>query len=338
MDSSIETKLMDAVKKVIEKYYGKQKILNISYLSSGRINSIFRVDLKDCDRDKVVVRLRYFNDQEFGQRFGTEIMCDDILKKCINYPELLYCDSSRELIPCDYSILSFAEGRMLTTTDSPDKFEQLGKIAKKIHSAKVPDKYSSTFLNDIDGYYRKRFSGIIENSPRFDKKVYNLVKDAMKYYYPNVYKPENVSLTHHDFHEKNFIVNSKGEITLLDWESARVEATEVEFIRAKYYLFKRTTPENVEAFFKGYGQVKFTDNFFMQEIMWLARISNFERIFPPLKSQERYWCSADYLNQNLEDLLTKYKGRGSYTTINEIFREQGIKDTNNKIYNADGCR
>lgn len=331
----MQNKIIDAVEKVIEQQYGKGKIQNISYLSSGRINSVFRVDLKDCDIDKVVVRLRYFNDPEFGQRFGTEIMCDEILQGCINYPKLIFCDSSRSLIPCDYSILSFADGRLFTTLDSPEKFEKLGKIAKKIHSAKVPEKYSSEFLHDIDGYYKRRFESIIENSQRFDKRVHELVKNSMKYYYPNVYKPEDVSLTHHDFHERNLIVNNN-DITVLDWESARVEATEVEFIRAKYYLFNRTTPENVEAFFKGYGPVQFTDNFFMQEIMWLARISNFERNFPPSKSQEDYWCSADFLNKNLEDLIKKYKGRGNYTTISEIFKPQGAREIKGTTHNDDG--
>lgn len=264
-------------------------------------------------------------------------MCDEILQKCIKYPELLFYDSSRELIPCDYSILSFADGREFSTSDSPEKFEQLGRIAKRIHSAKVPEKYSSEFLKDIDGYYRQRFEGIIKNSLRFDKKVYELVKDSMQYYYPNIYRPEDVSLTHHDFHERNFIVNND-DITVLDWESARVEATEVEFIRAKYYLFNRTTPENVQAFFRGYGPVHFTDNFFMQEIMWLARISNFERTFPPDKSQKDYWCSADYLNQNLEELIKKYKGRGSYTTISEIFKPQVFKEIQSTSHNDDGCR
>lgn len=321
----MHNKIFDAVEKVIKEHYGENKIQKISYVSSGRINSVFRVDLKDCDMEKVIVRLRYFYDSEFGQRFGTEVMCDDILQRCINYPELIAYDSSRKLIPCDYSILTFADGRLLNTLDSPEIYEKIGTIAKKIHSARVPDKYKNEFLSDIDGYYRRRFESIINNSPRFDKKVYELVKDAMKYYYPNVYKPENVSLTHHDFHEKNFIISDNKDITLLDWESARVEATEVEFIRAKYYLFNRTTPENVQAFFKGYGPVHFTDNFFMQELMWLARISNFERNFPPSEEQKEYWCSADYLNKCLEDLIQQYKGRGSYTTVDEIFNPKGIK-------------
>lgn len=58
-----------AIEKIIEKYYGKGRIKQIEYLSSGRINSVFRVDLKGCDTDKVVVRLRYFNDPEFRATF-----------------------------------------------------------------------------------------------------------------------------------------------------------------------------------------------------------------------------------------------------------------------------
>lgn len=321
----MKNRITEAVEKVIEQYYGRDKIKALSYLSSGRINSIFRVDLKDCDEDSVVVRLRYFNDPEFGQRFGTEIMCDEILQGCIKYPRLITCDSSRTLIPCDYSILSYADGRLFSTEDSPARYEQLGRIVKKIHKAQVPSKYKEPFLRDIDGYYRKRFEGIIVNSQRYDRKVYELVKDAMQYYYPNVYTPDDVSLTHHDFHERNLIVNGD-DITVLDWESARVEATEVEFIRAKYYLLNRTSKENVQAFFRGYGPVHFTDNFFMQEVMWLARISNFERNFPPTADQGDYWCTADFLNQNLEEIMKKYKGRGSYTTIDEIITPLGDKN------------
>lgn len=269
----------------------------------------------------------------FGQRFGTEIMCDEILQNCIKYPQLIACDNSRKLIPCDYSILSFAEGRLFSTADSPERFKKLGEIFKKIHIAPVPTKYSMAFLTDIDGYYKKRFESIIENSQKYDPKVYQLIKDAMKYYYPNVYKTKDVSLTHHDFHERNLMVNGD-DITVLDWESARVEATEVEFIRAKYYLLNRTSKENVEAFMEGYGPIHFTDNFFMQEIMWLARISNFERNFPPTKDQEDYWCSADFLNKNLEELITRYKGRGFYTTVNEIITPQtGKNNLNIKLEN-----
>ena len=183
----MKSRLEEAVAKVIEEQYGMDKIKQISYLSSGRINSIFKVELKDCDRDSVVVRLRYFNDPEFGQRFGTEVMCDEILQKRIKYPELIAYDSSRTLIPCDYSILSFADGRLFSTEDEPAKYEQLGRIVRTIHTAPVPEKHSRAFLADIDGYYKKRFEGIIANSPRFDKKVYELVKDAMQYYYPGIY-------------------------------------------------------------------------------------------------------------------------------------------------------
>lgn len=251
-------------------------------------------------------------------------MIDEILQNCISYPKLIACDDSRKLVPCEYSILSFADGRLFNTFDDAEKFEKLGQILKKIHMASVPEKYSRAFLLDIDGYYKKRFENIIENSQKYDVKVYELIKDAMKYYYTDVYQPSDVSLTHHDFHEKNLMVN-ENDITVLDWESARVEATEVEFIRAKYYLLNRTSKKNVEAFMRGYGPIHFTDNFFMQEIMWLARISNFERTFPPAKEQEEYWCSADFLNKSLEELIKGYKGRGSYTTIDEIITPQSDK-------------
>lgn len=54
-----------AIEKVIDEHYGKAKIKSISYLSSGRINAIYKVELNDCDVDQVVVRLRHFNDVEF---------------------------------------------------------------------------------------------------------------------------------------------------------------------------------------------------------------------------------------------------------------------------------
>lgn len=315
---------IDSVRKIVEKHYGRGKIIHIEYLSSGRINDIFRVDLQNCDTDKIVIRLRYFNDPNFGQRFGTEIMINDILKGNINYPKLLVYDNSRCLVPYDYSILSFVEGRLFSIHDTPENYEKLGEIAKIIHMTPVPSKYSEPFLKDIDGYYIKRFKNIIESSQKYDKYVYELIRDAMKYYYPGVYRPEDVSLTHHDFHEKNLIVNNGG-INVLDWESARVEATEVEFIRAKYYLFNRTSKENVEAFMRGYGKIHFTDNFFMQELMWLARISNFERTFPPREDQKGYWCTSDFLNKNLEELITNYKGRGSYTTVEEIITPKNLE-------------
>lgn len=312
---------LESIRKIVEKHYGRRKIKNIEYLSSGRINDVFKVDLQNCDIDKIVIRLRYFNDPNFGQRFGTEIMVDNILKGNIKYPKLLAYDSSRSLVSCDYSILSFVDGRSFSINDTPENYEKLGKIAKIIHTTPVPSKYNKTFLEDIDGYYTKRFESIIESSQQYDKHVYELVKDAMKYYYPEVYKPEDISLTHHDFHEKNLIVN-RGDITVLDWESARVEATEVEFIRAKYYLLNRTSRENVESFIRGYGKMNFTDNFFIQELMWLARISNFERTFPPRENQKGYWCTADFLNKNIEELIVKYKGRGSYKTFEEIITPQ----------------
>lgn len=314
--------MLTYVRKVIEKQYGKNKIKNIEYLSSGRINNIFKVELKDCDVEKVVVRLRYFNDPCFGQRFGTEIMTDDILQDCIKYPKLIAYDSTRELIPKEYSILSFAEGRLFHTYDGSDKFKRLGEIFKTIHTTSVPTKYSKEFLEDIDGYYTRRFESIIKNSKKYDPHVAELIQDAMKYYYCGVYQPSDISLTHHDFHEKNLMVDGN-DITVLDWESARVEATEVEFIRAKYYLLNRTSEQNVDAFVEGYGPIGFTDNFFMQEIMWLARISNFERTFPPKDNSEKdFWCSADFLSEQLEELLSKYKERGTYKTVKEIITPQ----------------
>lgn len=316
--------MLEYVRKIIQKHYGNGRIENIEYLSAGRINNIFKVTLKDCKDDAVVIRLRYFHDPNFGQRFGTEHMINDILHGCIQYPQVIEMDDSKELVPCEYSILTFADGRHFNTEyDSTEQFEELGKIVKKIHTAYVPQKYKMQFMTsgDIDQYYKKRFTGIIEDAKKYDPHMYELIKDSMKYYYSNVYTPENISLTHHDLHEKNVIVNGR-DMTLLDWESARVEATEVEFIRAKYYLLNRSTKSKVDAFIEGYGDTHFSDNFFMQELMWLARISNFERIFPCKKEEEEYWCSADYLSECLEELLSKYKGRGSYTTIDEIVTPQ----------------
>ena len=316
----MNNQLIDSVKKVIEYNFGLNCIRRISYLSSGRINTIFRVDLNDgYDFNSVVVRLRVFNDPEFGQNFGTEIMCDSILNNCVNYPILLHYDSSKRIIPWEYSILNFIEGRLFSVTDSPELFKRLGQETKKIHTKKVPPKYGSNIIKDIDGYYLNRFRNIISNCSRHDTAVYEQIKESLQYYYPETYSQGDISLTHHDIHERNIIVNYDS-ISFLDWESARVEATEVEFIRPKYYLFERTTPENIRAFFNGYGTIHFSDNFFIQEVMWLTRISNFEHVFPPSKSDEKYWCSSDYLNEKLEELMSSYRGKGSYNTIGEIFR------------------
>lgn len=303
------------VEKIILKHYGASKIQNIEFLSSGRINHVYKVVLKDCDIDKVVVRLRHFNDPCFGQQFGTEIMVDNILQGQIAYPKLLAYDSSREFIPYEYSILDFIEGELFQLLCSEKDFEKLGQIFKKIHNASVPQKYGVELLSDIDGFYIKRFKSIIHNAKKYDMEVYEMIKDTMKYYYRNIYQSSDISLTHHDFHPRNIIMGD--EIVILDWEASRIDATEVDFIRTKYYLLNRASKSKVDAFMRGYGDIHFTDNFFIQEIMWLARISNFEKTFPPTENQ-KYWYSSAYLNKCLKELIKNYSARGSYKNIDVI--------------------
>lgn len=308
-------KLKSYVEKIILKHYGVNKIQSIEYLASGRINHVFKVVLRDCDIDKVVVRMRYFNDSCFGQRFGTEIMVDNILQGKIAYPKLLAHDCSKKFIPFEYSILNFIEGKPFELSCSEKDFEKLGQVFKKIHNAPIPSKYSVEVLSDIDGFYMKRFDSIINNAKIYDIEVYEMIKDSMQYYYRNIYQPCDISLTHHDFYPRNIIVGD--DIVILDWEASRIDATEVDFIRTKYYLLNRISKSKVDAFMRGYGDFYFSDNFFMQEIMWLARISNFEKTFPPTEDQE-YWYSSAYLNNCLKELIENYSVRGSYKSIDDV--------------------
>lgn len=303
------------VEKIILKHYGVNKIQNIEYLSSGRINHAYKVILRECDIDKVVVRLRYFNDPCFGQRFGTEIMVDNILQGQIAYPKLLAYDCSRKFIPFEYSILNFIEGELFDFSCSEKDFEKLGQIFKKIHSTPVPHQYSVELLSDIDDFYMKRFKSIINKAKIYDMEVYEMIKDSMQYYYCNIYRSCDISLTHHDFYPRNIVMGD--DIVILDWEASRIDATEIDFIRTKYYLFNRASKSKVDAFMRGYGEIYFSDNFFMQEIMWLARISNFEKTFPPTEDQE-YWYSSAYLNNCLKELIKNYSARGSYKNIDVV--------------------
>lgn len=92
-------------------------------------------------------------------------------------------------------------------------------------------------------------------------------------YVDNLYNKSDISIVHHDFHALNVLTNNEN-VYLIDWESARLDVSEVEFVKFKHLNVPQLEKEQIDSFFKEYQKYKIlkrTSNFICHEIIWLVK-------------------------------------------------------------------
>ena len=254
----------DKIEKILTKY-------NLGILKScvpikaGLINPVFLIN------DLYVLRIdksdHLKNVQGHETRFEREAFLYDLLpKRGILTPQCLGFDSSREIIPEKYIIVSYIPGVSLSVgfknldKEIQQKLSfQMGEIIRKIHNVTSEDLNGSELFGPKTGWkklYEKEFSFYLEEATKgkyFSPESEEEIKKTYEQFQNQVSDLENkIKLVHGDFSASNIQINNSKIVGIFDFEWSHIGDLlwDLQKLTINYQLedgFSR------EIFLKGYG-------------------------------------------------------------------------------------
>ena len=254
----------DKIEKILTKY-------NLGILKScvpikaGLINPVFLIN------DLYVLRIdksdHLKNVQGHETRFEREAFLYDLLpKRDIPTPQCLGFDSSREIIPEKYIIVSYIPGVSLSVgfknldKEIQQKLSfQMGEIIRKIHNVTSEDLNGSELFGPKTGWkklYEKEFSFYLEEATKgkyFSPESEEEIKKTYEQFQNQVSDLENkIKLVHGDFSASNIQINNSKIVGIFDFEWSHIGDLlwDLQKLTINYQLedgFSR------EIFLKGYG-------------------------------------------------------------------------------------
>ncbi len=236
---------MKITKKQVEQICKKldEDLVKFSFLASGNHNDNYAIQTK---RKKYVLRIE--NNPQF-KNLKKEYNLLKSLKSGLG-PKVYFLDKSHKIIPHDYFIEEFVEGKHPKKLN--DKFIILmAKWLKKLHQQKKPCKKHS-MLRAIKPYFRNvnnhRNAIPLEISNNIDS-LFQRVTVFCKKNDEIFADRKEACLLHSDLSRENIIYDGKN-IRLLDWEFSRYNFPEWDFV---YFIQSlRLSPKQKELFLKTY--------------------------------------------------------------------------------------
>jgi hypothetical protein len=303
---------------IICKIWENSSVLSVTFVTSGRINSIYRINLQNAPVRSVILRVRYMNDDCFKQGFA----CESWVKNKFNNSEfyavpILYrYDDKRKDANFDYGIYEDVQGTTLTIVHEKKWFELAGEILGKIHEVPV-NKYgkkNEEIACEASEFYRKYFKSVLDSLKKYDYFIFKMVSDIVeKYFGDEFYSGLSPVLLHHDYHMKNILIDNANKMFIIDWDSARGGIPEVDFIKMKYLTLNKCGMDNVFAFLEGYKKVKqlpMSMNFPVQELIWLCKMFMFENDWSC--SDDPYFPDAPYYKESIIRITNNFQKRYCY--------------------------
>lgn len=259
----------DTIEKILKKYsLGNLKscvpltagLINPAFLINGRY--VLRVDRSD--------HLKNVPGHE--TRFEREAFLYDLLpKKGIPTPQCLGFDSSRELIPEKYIIISYIKGVSLSDgckyldKETQQKISfQMGEILKKIHSVFPEDLNGSELFGTKTEWkklYEKEFTFYLNEAIKgiyFSPEIEEEIKITYQKFQNQVSDLENaLRFVHSDFSASNIQVNNEKIVGIFDFEWSHIgdPLWDLQKLPINFQLGDGFSREN---FLKGYGMENLT--------------------------------------------------------------------------------
>lgn len=254
----------ETIQKILNKH-NLGKIKSTASIKAGLINPAFLIN------DSYVLRIdksdHLKNVQGHDTRFEREAFLYDLLpKKDIPTPLCLGFDSSREIIPEKYIIVSYIPGISLSEgfknldKETRQKLSfQMGEVIRKIHSV-VPDDLKGSKLfgpkTNWKKLYEKEFTFYLEEALKgkyFSSEIEEKIGKTYKEFQNQVSNLENdLRLVHSDFSASNIQINDRKIVGIFDFEWSHIgdPLWDLQKLPINFQLgdcFSR------ESFLKGYG-------------------------------------------------------------------------------------
>lgn len=291
---------------IVNQFMHRAKVTNFKLLTSGRINSIYRLYLSNADVPSVIVRVRFMNDKRFMQGFSCESWIEKKLdlSKDNFMPKLYWADDSRQVYNFDYMVCEDILGKTFDDETDERYFFAAGSILGRLHTIKMDfiGKITAPKKEKASIYYLDYFNEILDRlrlaDPELCRKVDEIVE---KHYRMELYQEQNTVLLHHDYHLNNLMIEEDtNRVVVIDWDSARAGLPEIDFIKARYLCLEKIPVERKNAFLNGYKGVKeleLSENYPVQELLWLCKMYLFEKACPESRNNLFYPSEQYYYLQ-----------------------------------------
>jgi aminoglycoside phosphotransferase (APT) family kinase protein len=183
----------------------------------------------------------------------------DVLKNHVAIPNLLASWAGDEAFPGAF-LLSSLKGKPLHETASLNVSYQVGQLLANLHEVKPPKPYTYTGIrNEYEGWYTfltKQFSTFAEDVKTvLPQELFDQCVEKFYLEINQLPKPDGPSFVHMDFRPANILVDGDEVVGVIDFESVRFGAVELDFVKI-YRDFLQDDEERFIAFKKGYASIR----------------------------------------------------------------------------------
>lgn len=260
----------DTVKKILSKY-NLGVLKSFVPIKAGLINPAFLIN------DHYVLRIDksdYLkNVQGHDTRFEREAFLYNLLpKRGIPTPQCLGFDSSREIIPEKYIIISYIKGTSLSDGFKKLDIEieqklsfQMGEVIRKIHSVAPEDLNGNKLFSPKTGWkklYEKEFTFYLNEVIKgkyFSPEIEEEIKKTYQKFQNQISDLDSkLKLVHGDFSASNIQINNGDVVGVFDFEWSHI-GDPLWDLQKFPINFQLGNGFNRDSFFKGYGIEQFTD-------------------------------------------------------------------------------
>lgn len=260
----------DTIQKILNKH-NLENIRSITSIKTGLINPVFLIN------DRYVLRIdksdRLKNVQGHDTRFEREAFLYNLLpKRGIPTPQCLGFNSSREIIPEKYIIVSYIKGislsdgfKNLDEETQQNLSFQMGQVIRKIHSFTPEDLNGSELFGPKTGWkklYEKEFTFYLEEalkgkyfSPEIEEEI---KKNFQKFQNQIPDLDSKLRLVHGDFSASNVQINNGNAVGVFDFEWSHI-GDPLWDLQKLLINFQLGSGFSRESFLKGYGMENSTE-------------------------------------------------------------------------------
>ena len=225
-----------------------ENLIRFSFLAKGNHNSNYLLETTD---NKYVIRVE--DNQQF-KNLKKEFKFLKLAKPGLG-PKVLLFDNSHKIIPRDYLIEEFIDGKHPSEEHPTNDFvEQMAEWFKKLHKTTKISSKPYLLTTKVKPYYKNylKYKDNIEDE-EFKEKLSRYISKALKILKKNntiFANRKTISLLHNDTSSGN-IFYKPGYVRLIDWEFVDYGLPERELI---YFLDSYRLSKNQQnLFLRSYG-------------------------------------------------------------------------------------
>ena len=342
-----------AIKKIIASVFPEAEILKFGKFSTGRVNDLYEICIVNPEK-RLILRLRTLKDYHYEQGVLKEGMVKELLRERIRMPEIYVEENSREILPCEFTLMELIEGDVLSQREmTGEEAEKTGLTLAAIH--KINFESFRTFdrqrggTNNWQDFFKKKVDSCLQQLYKYDPELAQIADSFFGNNISRVPVAAKPVLNHHDYHGGNLIKIPDGNIAVIDWDYASIGVPEIDFSKIKHLNF-RNNPALYGSFLRGYQNINgdFEKGFFerlkIYEALWLLRAYMFESTHEntdPEYFPESSYYKDEFLkiaNDNSTASVVVKKTRTQLLTALEDASEHifstGLNDTGSALFRS----